>query len=137
EPVGRALVARAVAALRHVARTCGRPADGGALGIRRTLCAAARARFGDVAVAGRRAADRAGADEAVRRTGRARPVAELVHVAGAGGGPADGALPARLVNADRGARRPVAGVGRARVRVTAVDARARVLQGAEDDAVGG
>src|SRR5439155_1242510 len=79
------------------------------LRVGRAARAVARAVLGQVALAGRHAADGARRGEAVGGAGRARARAGLRHVADIGHGPADGAR--RLERAAQGAARPCRPVG--------------------------
>src|SRR5439155_599142 len=90
EPVGRACITHTVAALRHVADAGRRPADGGALGIRRAVGARAVAVLLEVAHAGREPARRAGRHDVIGGTVVGDTVAGLVDVADARCGPAHG-----------------------------------------------
>src|SRR5207302_5854691 len=95
EAVGGTVVADAVAALRHVADTCGRTADGGALRIGRARRARPGAGFLDVADAGDgtahgpRRLDRAGrrAAVAIRQVAVVARLRGLDDAVAAGGGP--------------------------------------------------
>src|SRR5439155_230060 len=88
--IGGAAVGNAVADLVDVADTGGRPADGGALGVRRAVDARAVAVLLEVADAGREAARGAGAGDVIGGAIVGDTVADLVDVADTGGGPADG-----------------------------------------------
>src|SRR5437870_3856792 len=82
--VGRAIVRRAVTALRRVTLPRGGAAHLGLLGVGRTAGARSRAQLGRVADAGRVAARDRRRLEGVGRAVIARPVATLLHVARAG-----------------------------------------------------
>src|SRR5438094_172015 len=87
--VGRAIVRRAVTALRRITLPRGGAAHLGLLGVGRTAGARSRAQLGHVADAGRIAARDGRRLEGVGRAGVVRPVAPLVDVARAGRRPAD------------------------------------------------
>src|SRR5439155_1519067 len=87
--VGRAIVRRAVTALRRVTLPRGGAAHLGLLGVGRTAGARSRAQLGRVADAGRVAARDRRRLEGVGRAVIARPVATLLHVARAGRRAAD------------------------------------------------
>src|SRR5439155_13596969 len=111
-----ARIARAIAGVRRARIAVVRaPGAGAHLGVARAGRARARAVLGGIALPRGGAAHDEARQEAVRRTGTARPVACLVHVAGAGRRAADRARVPRGVLA--GVVRPVAGVGGARVAV--------------------
>src|SRR4029077_20813083 len=90
EGVGRAVVARAVAALGDVADIRGGARGRGALGGGRAGGARSRAALGEVADSGSRATLHRGALEGVGGTVVVRAVAALGDVADIGGGPANG-----------------------------------------------
>src|SRR5207253_2709395 len=111
-----ARIARAIAGVRRARIAVVRaPGAGAHLGVARAGRARARAVLGGIALPRGGAAHDEARQEAVRRTGTARPVACLVHVAGAGRRATDRARVPRGVLA--GVVRPVAGVGGARVAV--------------------
>src|SRR5207253_1820001 len=106
-----ARIARAIAGVRRARIAVVRaPGAGAHLGVARAGRARARAVLGGIALPRGGAAHDEARQEAVRRTGTARPVACLVHVAGAGRRAADRARVPRGVLA--GVVRPVAGAGR-------------------------